>query len=57
MANLNFTMSELIHSDFFKNKNVGEIINIFINFKLSNNLMEHLFEEYELKQSILNKNN
>ena len=54
---VHYLNNELIHSDFFKNKNVGEIINIFINFKLSNNLMEHLFEEYELKQSILNKNN
>ena len=44
-------------NDFFKNDYSGELINIFINFKLSNNLMEHLFEEYEQKQNILNKNN
>ena len=54
---VHFMNNELIYSDFFKNDYSGELINIFINFKLSNNLMEHLFEEYEQKQNILNKNN
>ena len=54
---VSYMNNELINSDFFKNNNSGELINVFINFKLSNNLMNHLFDEYELKQNILNKNN
>jgi hypothetical protein len=53
---VSYMNNELISSDFFKSNNSGELINVFINFKLSNNLMNHLFEEYELKQNILNKN-
>ena len=54
---VSYMNNELINSEFFKNNNSGEMINISINFKLSNNLMNHLFDEYELKQNILNKNN
>ena len=54
---VSYMNNELINSEFFKNENSGEMINISINFKLSNNLMNHLFDEYELKQNILNKNN
>ena len=54
---VHYLNNELVHSEFFENNNSGELIKIFINFKLSNNLMNHLFQEYELKQNILNKNN
>ena len=54
---VHYLNNELTRSDFFKNDNSSELINIFMNFKFSNNLMEHLCEEYELKQNILNKNN
>lgn len=54
---VHYLNNELTRSDFFKNENSSELINIFMNFKFSNNLMEHLCEEYELKQNILNKNN
>ena len=54
---INYLNNELTHTDFFKDNNSEEIINIFINFKISNNLLEHLFQEYDLKQNILNKNN
>ena len=53
---ITYLNNELIRSDFFKNKNSEEIINIFMNFKISNNLLENLFQEYDLKQNILNKN-
>ena len=54
---VHYLNNELTRSDFFRNNNSGEFINIFMNFKLSNNLMDHLSEEYELKKNILNKNN
>ena len=54
---VHYLNNELVHSEFFENNNSSELIKIFINFKLSNNLMNHLFQEYELKQNILNKNN
>ena len=52
---INYLNNELTHTDFFKDNNSEEIINIFINFKISNNLLEHLFQEYDLKQNILSK--
>ena len=56
---VHYLNNELTRSDFFKyNKTKNEdLINIFINFKLSNKLLNNLYEEYELKQNILNKNN
>ena len=54
---VHYLNSDLIHSDFFKKDNIEEINNIFINFKISNNLLNHLDEEYEMKKNILIKNN
>ena len=54
---VHYLNNELTQTDFFKNNNNGELLNIFVNFKLSDNLLNNLYEEYELKQNILNKNN
>ena len=53
---IHYLNNEIIHSDFFKNENLNEIMNISINFKLSNNLIKNLCKEYEMKINIINKN-
>ena len=45
-----------MHSDFLKKSNKGEFINIFVNFKISNKLIDNICKEFEMKQNILNKN-
>ena len=54
---VHFLNNDIIHSNFFINENANELMNVFINFKISNNLINNLSEEYELKKNILNKNN
>ena len=54
---VHYLNNELTQTEFFQKNNDDELINILMNFKLSNNLLNSLYEEYELKQNILNKNN
>ena len=53
---VHYLNNEIIHSDFFKNDNYKELINISLNFKISNNLINNLRKEFEMKTNILNKN-
>ena len=53
---IHYLNNGIIHSDFFKNDNLNELMNISINFKLSNKLIENLCKEFEMKQNIINKN-
>ena len=54
---VHYLNNDIIHSDFFKQENIGELFDVFVNFKISNNLLNNLYEEYEMKKNILNKNN
>ena len=54
---VHYLNNDIIHSDFFKKENIGELFDVFVNFKISNNLLNNLYEEYEMKKNILNKNN
>ena len=54
---VHYLNNEIIHSDFFKNENLNELMNISINFKLSNKLINNLCEEFEMKTNIMNKIN
>ena len=54
---VHFLNNDIIHSNFFIDENANELMNVFINFKISNNLINNLSEEYELKKNIINKNN
>ena len=54
---VHYLNNDIIHSDFFTNTHIEELYNIFTNFKISNNLLSNLNEEYEMKKNILNKNN
>ena len=54
---VHYLNNEIIHSDFFKNENLNEIMNISINFKISNKLINNLCEEFEMKTNIMNKKN
>ena len=54
---VHFLNNDIIHSNFFINENANEIMNVFINFKISNNLINNLSEEYKIKKNIINKNN
>ena len=54
---VHYLNNDIIHSDFFMNENFDEIMNVFINCKISNNLINNLYEEYEKKKNIINKNN
>ena len=53
---IHYLNNEIMNSDFFKDENYNELINISINFKISNNLINNLCKEYEMKRSIMNKN-
>ena len=54
---VHYLNNDIIHSGFFKVDNVDELNNVFINFKISNNLLSNLYEEFEMKKNIINKNN
>jgi len=54
---VHYLNNDLINSDFFSKGNIGEIVNLFTYFKIPNNLLNNLSEEYEMKKNILNKNN
>ena len=53
---IHYLNNEIIHSDFFKNENINELMNISINFKISNKLISNLCKEFEMKKNIMNKN-
>ena len=53
---IHYLNNDIIHSDFFKNDNYKELINISLNFKISNNLINNLCKEFEMKTNIMNKN-
>ena len=53
---VHYLNNAIIGSDFFQNDNFNELMNISINFKLSNNLVNNLCKEFEMKESIINKN-
>ena len=52
---IHYLNNDIIVSDFFKNDNFKELINISINFKISNKLINNLCKEYEMKKNIMNK--
>ena len=54
---VHYLNNEIIGSDFFQNDNFNELMNISINFKLSNNLINNLCKEFEMKENIINKKN
>ena len=54
---VHYLNNDIIHSDFFKQENLGELYNVFANFKISNNLLNNLNEEYEMKKNLVNKSN
>ena len=54
---VHYLNNNIIHSKLFNNENIDELMNVFINFKISNNLLSNISEEYEKKKNILNKNN
>ena len=54
---IHYLNNALIQEDFFKNKNLNELINISFNFKISNKLINNLCKEFEMKGKIMNKNN
>ena len=43
---VHYLNDDIINSGFFKNENFSEIMNISINFKLSNNLINNLCKEF-----------
>ena len=53
---IHYLNNEIIHSDFFKNENFNELMNISVNFKISNKLISNLCKEFEMKKNIINKN-
>ena len=53
---VHYLNNDIIGSDFFQNDNFSELMNISINFKLSNSLINNLCKEFEMKESMLNKN-
>ena len=53
---IHYLNNEIMNSDFFKDENYNELMNISINFKISNNLINSLCKEYEMKRNIMNKN-
>ena len=53
---VHYLNDDIINSGFFKNENFSEIMNISINFKLSNNLINNLCKEFEMKKNIIKKN-
>ena len=53
---VNYLNNGITHSNFFTNKNLDEIMNISINFKLSNKLINNLCKEFEMKNKLMNKN-
>ena len=53
---VNYLNNGITHSNFFTNKNLNEIMNISINFKLSNKLINNLCKEFEMKNKLMNKN-
>ena len=54
---VHYLNNDIIHSDFFKNESLNEIMNISINFKLSNNLIKNLCKEFDMKRNIMSKIN
>ena len=54
---VHYLNNDIIHSDFFKQENLEELYNVFANFKISNNLLNNLNEEYEMKKNLVNKSN
>lgn len=52
---IHYLNNEIFHSDFFKNNNIKELMNISLNFKISNKLINSLCKEFELKKNIMNK--
>ena len=53
---IHYLNNEIIRSDFFKNENFNELMNISVNFKISNKLISNLCKEFEMKRNIMNKN-
>ena len=53
---VHYLNNDIVKSDFFKNENFKELMNISINFKISNNLINNLCKEFEMKENIINKN-
>ena len=54
---VHYLNNDIIRSRLFNNENIDELMNVFINFKISNNLLNNISEEYEKKKNILYKNN
>ena len=54
---VNYLNNELIRTTFFKNENINEIMNVWINLKISKKLINKLCKEYDMKKTILNKTN
>ena len=54
---VHYLNNDIIHSTFFMEENRDELMNIFKNFKISNNLLKCISEEFEIRKNILNKNN
>ena len=52
---VHYLNNEIIRSEFFRNENLDEIMNISLNFKISNKLINNLCKEFEMKKNIMNK--
>ena len=50
---IHYLNNDIIHSEFFKRENKGELYKAFQNFKISNNLLNNLNEEYEMKKNFV----
>ena len=50
---IHYLNNDIIHSEFFKKENKGELYKVFQNFKISNNLLNNLNEEYEMKKNFV----
>ena len=49
---VHYLNNDIIRSRLFNNENIDELMNVFINFKISNKLLNNISEEYEKKKNI-----
>ena len=48
---LHFLINDIVKSDFFQNENFENVMNITLNFKIEDSLIENLDKEFEIKKS------
>ena len=50
---LSYLLGDLCNNEFFQNEYDDNLVNLMMDFKIDNNLIENIEKEYELRLSIL----